>query len=92
MIQWRPTTARWTWRAAHLADEDGEEEVVDEEGLRVRLEVVAEEEVREHDDQVLLRRVGEAAAEHLDAADHHHHRRHAATTRSVSPLQHTLVC
>ena len=62
----------------HLADEDGEEEVVDEECLRVRLVVVAEEEVREHDDHVLVRRVREAAAEHLHAAQHHQRRRHAA--------------
>ena len=53
-----------------LADENWEKEVVDEEGFRVEAEVVAEEEVREEDDDELVWRVREAAAKHFQAANH----------------------
>ena len=54
-----------------LADEDGEKEVVDEEGFGAEPEVVAEEEVGEGHNNKLLWSVGEATAKHFQTTDDH---------------------
>ena len=66
-------------KVAHLHEDDGYKEVVDDHGLGGPARVVLEEEVGEGEDHVLARRVREAGAQQLQRAHRQHQRPDTAT-------------